>query len=103
MGSLRRFPSQWILCTLILANGSPNLRDLSVELLQKEKSITTSRHKRPSILVLSKVLARLGYISADLSSSWRIGNSWNAGAAKKGVASEWVNWVDRWQATTTLQ
>ena len=95
--------AQWMLCTLLLANGSPNLRDLSVELLQREKSIMTSSQKRPSILVLSKVLAGLGYISADLSSSWRIGNSWNAGAAKKGVASEWVEWVDRWQATTTLQ
>ena len=59
-----------MLCTLLLANGSPNLRDLSVELLQREKSIMTSSQKRPSILVLSKVLAGLGYISADLSSSW---------------------------------
>jgi hypothetical protein len=61
--------AQWILCTLLLANGSPNLGDLSVDLLHKEKSITTSRHRRPGILVLSKALAALGYISADLSSS----------------------------------
>jgi len=95
--------AQWILCTLLLANGSPNLGDLSVDLLHKEKSITTSRHRRPGILVLSKALAALGYISADLSSSWRTGNCRNVGSAKNGVASEWVTWVDRWNATTTLQ
>ena len=95
--------AQWTLCTLLLANGSPNLGDLSVDLLNSEKSITTSRHRRPGILVLSKALAALGYIPADLSASWRDGNGWNAGSAKKGVASEWIAWVDRWKATTTLQ
>ena len=95
--------AQWTLCTLLLANGSPNLSDLSVDLLQHEKSITTSRNRRPGILVLSKALAALGYIPDDLSASWRDGNGWNAGSAKKGVASEWIAWVDRWKATTTLQ
>jgi hypothetical protein len=42
--------AQWTLCTLLLANGSPNLSDLSVDLLQHEKSITTSRNRRPGIL-----------------------------------------------------
>jgi hypothetical protein len=52
--------------TLLLANGSLNLSDLSVDLLQHEKSITTSRNRRPGILVLSKA-GSLGYIPADLS------------------------------------
>lgn len=94
--------AQWILCTLLLANGSPNLGNLSVDLLQKEKDLTASRHRRPGILVLSKALAALGYISTDLSSSWRSGGR-NAGPAKNGVAPEWISWVDRWNATTTLQ
>ena len=75
--------AQWTLCTLLLANGSPNLGDLSVDLLNSEKSITTSRHRRPGILVVSKALAALGYIPADLSESWRDGNGWNAGSAKR--------------------
>jgi hypothetical protein len=95
--------AQWTLCTLLLANGSPNLGDLSLDVLNNEKSITINRHRRPGILVLSKALAALGHIPVDLSASWRDGNGWNAGSARNGVASEWIAWVDRWNATTTLQ
>ena len=94
---------QWVLCTVLLANKSPRLEDLTVELLEDEKRLMTVRHRRSHILVLSKALAALGYIPNDLSATWRVGSMKNVGSATNGVAPEWVRWVDRWYATSTLQ
>lgn len=81
----------------------PNLDDLSVELLNSEKSITTCR-----TLGLASLLSRRRWqvwatFLDGLSASWRNGNGWNVASAKNGVAPEWVIWVDRWNATTTMQ
>jgi integrase len=91
---------QWAVCTALLANKSPHLEDLTVSLLEAERSATTVDSHRASIGVLSRALAGLGIIPQALPS--RCHNP-SAGNPRNGVAPEWVKWVDRWRATSTLQ
>ena len=51
---------QWAVCTALLANKSPHLEDLTVNLLEAERSATTVDSHRASIGVLSRALAGLG-------------------------------------------
>jgi len=91
---------QWAVCTALLANKSPRLEDLTTDLLEAERSATTRYEHGASIGVLSRALAGLGIIPHALAS--RCHNP-TAGDARDGVAKEWVEYVERWRDTSTLQ
>jgi hypothetical protein len=53
---------QWALCTALLANKSPNLHDLSAEVLKAERDVATVYYRAASITILSSALKHLGVI-----------------------------------------
>ena len=83
---------QWAVCTALLANKSPHLEDLTVSLLEAERSATTVDSHRASIGVLSRALAGLGIIPQALPS--RCHNP-SAGNPRNGVAPNGSSgWID---------
>jgi hypothetical protein len=91
---------QWAVCTVLLANKSPNLEDLTIEVLETERRLTTIYCRRASVVVLSRVLANLGIIPRALA---KLAGPSNMGNIKNGVDPVWVAWVERWYKTSTLQ
>lgn len=91
---------QWALCTVLLANKSPNLRDLSIEILKAERDVATVHYRAASITTLSGALKHLGVIQQALDR--RYGNA-GLGDARNGVDPVWVEWVERWYRTSTIQ
>jgi hypothetical protein len=91
---------QWAVCTALLANKSPRLEDLTLELLETERTLTAVDYRRSSIVVLSRVLAGLGIVPHPLA---KLARRSNMGVATNGVHPEWVAWVERWNNTSTLQ
>jgi site-specific recombinase XerD len=101
-GRLRAHDIQWALCQVLLANKSPRLQDITVDILEAERKQTT-RHGRSSFLVLSRALAGLGIISRPLEHPSKRLRDRPQGDARIGVSPEWVTWVERWRATCTFQ
>jgi hypothetical protein len=91
---------QWAVCTVLLANKSPNLEDLTIEVLETERRLTAIYCRRASVVVLSRVLANLGIIRRALA---KLAGPSNMGNIKNGVDPVWVAWVERWYKTSTLQ
>lgn len=91
---------QWAVCTVLLANKSPRLEDLTRELLEAERKLTAVDYRRSSIVVLSRVLVGLGILTNPLE---KLAGHSNMGVAANGVDPEWVAWVERWNGTSTLQ
>jgi integrase len=91
---------QWAVCTVLLANKSPRLEDLTLEVLSAERSVTPISYRRASIVVLSRALTDLGVLSRPLERGL---NRSPRGNARNGVDPEWVSWVDRWFQTCTIQ
>jgi hypothetical protein len=91
---------QWAVCTVLLANKSPRLEDLSLEILDLERKAATVRYRRASIIVLSRVLTSLGILSHPLA---KVCDRSARGDPRNGVSPTWISWVERWCKTTTLQ
>jgi len=91
---------QWALCTVLLANKSPNLHDLSAEILSAERDVTTVHYRAASITILSSALKHLGVIPQALDR--RYGHT-RLGDARNGVDPVWIECVERWYRTSTIQ
>ena len=91
---------QWAVCTVLLANKSPRLEDLALEVLETERKLTAVYCRRSSIVVLSRVLADLGIIPHPLA---KLSGHSSMGDVTNGVDSVWLSWVERWHKTSTLQ
>jgi len=57
---------QWALCTVLLANKSPNLHDLNTDILRAERDVATVHYRATSITILSSALVHLGAIQQAL-------------------------------------
>lgn len=101
-GRGRALTIQWALCQVLLANKSPRLQDITVDLLEAERQLAT-RDGRSHFLVLSRALAGLGIISHPLLHPMKAASDRPQGDARMGVSPEWVEWVERWRATCTFQ
>jgi len=91
---------QRAVCTVLMANKSPRLEDLSLDLLATERSVTHVRYRRASIIVLSRALTDLGILPHPLEHTYTHSR---LGDARNGVHSTWTNWVGRWLQTCTIQ
>ena len=91
---------QWAVSTALLANKSPHLEDLTLNLLDKEQAVTSIDYRRSSIAVLSRVLTDLGIVSHPLV---KVSGAAKVNAITNGVDPAWVGWVERWHNTSTLQ
>jgi hypothetical protein len=88
---------------LFLANRSPNLADITVPFLEQQRRLATNSRRSASILNLSRVLLTLGYTGAALPYFPETNKPKPVGDVREGVPLEWVQWVERWRATSTLQ
>ncbi len=88
---------------LVLANRSPNLRDITVPFLEQQRHLATNSRRSASILNLSRVLLTLGYTGAALPFFPETNKPKPVGDVREGVPLEWVQWVERWRATSALQ
>ncbi len=89
---------QFLAYALLLAH-SPNLQDITTSLLeQARRQIAPTR--RRVCAVLSRTLCRLGILAQPLTrSAWA--GSYRCSGVTDPVSPEWVNWCDRWRATST--
>lgn len=92
--------AQWAVCTMLLANKSPRLEDLTLQLLDKEKRAATVDYRAAAIGVLSRALAGLKIVPHALPHGR---GSPTGGNPRTGVDPEWVQWAERWRNTSTLQ
>ncbi|MEO8593706.1 MAG: tyrosine-type recombinase/integrase, partial [Candidatus Solibacter sp.] len=88
---------------LVLANRSPNLRDITVTFLEQQRRLAANSRRSASILNLSRVLLTLGLTGSALPFLPETNKPKPVGDVRKGVSPEWVQWVERWRATSTLQ
>ncbi len=91
---------QWALCTVLLANKSPRFEDLTLDLLRVERDMATVHYRRASIVVLSRALVHLGVIDQEIEGKYRHNR---LGDARNSVDPVWVEWVERWYRTCTIQ
>jgi hypothetical protein len=91
---------QWALCSVLLANKSPNLHDLTVDVLRAERDLTTVPYRGASIAVLSSALKHLGAIPEAIDRKY--GHT-RFGDPRDGVDPVWVDYVERWVQTSTTQ
>jgi len=89
-----------VLCDALLLNRSPHLEDLNVAVLEQLRQSSKTAQLRRHIVMLSRALAGLGVIDCPLA---QINPTFGEkSATKTGVPQRWVNWCDRWRATSTL-
>jgi integrase len=88
---------------LFLANQSPELRDLTVPFLEEQRRLSPTKHHSAGVLTLSRVLLTLGFTGRALPYFPETGCPKPVGDVRNGVRPEWMEWVERWFSTTTLQ
>ena len=88
---------------LVLANRSPNLRDITVPFLEQQRRLATNSRRSASFLNLSRVLLTLGFTGSALPFLPETNKPRPVGDIRDGAPAEWVQWVERWRATSTLQ
>jgi len=91
---------QFAVCTMLLANKSPLLEELTLDGLEAERKMTPVYNRRAAIGVLSRVLVGLKIISSPLP-KYRVCSF--MGDARNGISPEWLRWVERWRSTSTQQ
>jgi integrase len=80
-----------------LLNRSPVLDDLSTEAFTRLRAHpATSTYQLPLLYALQRAVAALGHCEAPV----RAGH--NANPVIEGADAAWVEWIERWQATSTL-
>ena len=88
----RAFPR--VLCEIFLINRSPRLRDLTPAVLDALR-VTAHHEKRTRLFQVQRALAALGLMAVpDAPVVPR--------AVIQGVAATWIEWVHRWESTSTL-
>ncbi len=85
---------------MLLANKSPNLHDLTADVLRAERDLTTIPYRGASIAALSKALKHLGAIPEAIDRKY--GHT-RFGDPRDGVNPVWVDYVERWFSTATIQ
>jgi len=90
------------LCDALLVNGSPLLDDLSTEVLEEVYKGPTTATRRWSLQRLSNVLVALGLIRKPLRHGFAQARGGKPSDLTLGVATGWVQAIERWRSTSTL-
>jgi len=87
----------------LLVSGSPRLDDLTNEVLDQVRA--RKKHNHSAIYQLGLVLAELGVTDEPLLRLPPSGARWKAqfARAKDGIDPRWLDWVQRWCDTTTVE
>ncbi len=88
----------------LLTARSPYLEDLTLkDLAALHGSYRSCPDVRHSLCTISRVLKALGIISEALKPGWFLGQGGKKSDITGGVAPEWLQFVQRWRETTTVQ
>lgn len=88
---------------VLLLNGSPRLEDLTAEFLDGTRQRPGISKARASLLFqLARVLAEIGILNGPLATRNRTAPETFRAARSAGVTAAWVEWVERWESTSTL-
>lgn len=80
-----------------LVNRSPLLEDLGTEAFARLRAHPATRgYQLPLLYALQRAVAALGHCEAPVRAGY------NAAPAIEGADPAWIEWVERWQATSTL-
>lgn len=86
-----------LVCKLLLCNQSPYLHDLTADILEKLRfGDGLRRQSRAQLLGVHRALAALGHVTAPTQPS-----TYDSSRVL-GVDPQWIFWVERWVATSTL-
>ena len=89
-------------CHALLANYSPYLEDLTVELLDDLRHLNIPIHVKNAFVGMSRALACLGIINQPLKPSSEKDRYFGCAEALNDVQEEWQHWCYRWYETSTL-
>jgi integrase len=89
-------------CEALLRNQSPVLEDLTPEVLDTVRQGNIAPYLKNEFVAISRVLASLGYISQALTPQGRGSGAPPDHEALQSIPQEWLAWVKRWKATSTL-
>jgi hypothetical protein len=97
---------QWARYEWMLAAGSPRLDDLAArpDLLRDGRAAEQSNPRRHGIERIARILVDMGKLEELPFRLQPTREEWlsRSSAACNGVDPEWLGWVNRWYATTTL-
>ncbi len=96
---LKKVPTA--LCKVLMANWSPSLDDITVEVLIHVRETSPSLNTKEAIVPLSRALRSLGVIAQDIDP--RIGRRKADEVATTNVPPLWAQLCARWRDTTTLE
>lgn len=86
-----------VISQAFLVNGSPLLEDLSTENFARlREHPATGTYQLPVLYALQRAVAVLGHCDPPV----RTGH--NAAPVIEGAHPDWVRWIERWHATSTL-
>ncbi len=91
---------------LLLRNRSPNLDDLTIELLETVAQNCPNRSVQDKLFQVSKVLLALGIINRPLSYVFGRGKGTTRPVENDNdgsISDAWFSWCQRWRKHTTLQ
>lgn len=90
-----------VIAEVLLLNRSPHLRDLSLSLLEQvHEHMTPVPRRRAMIYRLSRMLVHLGLLKNPLPQRGGLPAATFKAARERGVAPDWVSWVERWFTTS---
>lgn len=90
------------LCALFLLNGSPRLEDLTLEGLTIARQSSLAGYLKRTFVAISEALTSLGMFPRSLAADIKAGERFGNPDATADVSSEWLEWCQRWYATSTL-
>ena len=90
------------LCEAFLLNCSPQLEDLTTEVLETVRHAHMPSYIKENVRTLSRVLVSLGYIAQPLAPLPNLKRERAKQQTLAGIAPEWAEWCQRWFTTTTM-
>ena len=91
-----------VMAETLLLNGSPHVRDLTRPFLEQvHAAMAPIPQRRAMVYRLSRILVHLGLLTSPLPLLGGLPASTYKAERERGIAPEWIAWVERWFTTTT--
>ena len=91
-----------VIAEALLLNGSPSASDFTLAQLTHIHTVMAPIPRRRAMIYrLSRILVHLKLLSSSLPLLGGLAASTYKAERERGIAQEWVEWVERWFATTT--
>jgi integrase len=91
-----------VIAETLLLNRSPHVRDLTRPFLEQvHAAMAPIPRRRAMVYRLSRILVHLGFMTSPLPLLGGLPASTYKAERERGIAPEWIAWVERWFTTTT--